>query len=102
MIVARFASTEDAGNYYVGLQLSELPTTELASPIARAIYPGFSALQERASDMKRAFLRGVEAMGAIALPASFGFAFVAEDLVQLLLGDKWADAAPVIKIIAPL
>lgn len=102
LIVARFASTEDAGNYYVGLQLSELPSTELASPIARAIYPGFSALQEQAGEMKRAFLHGVEAMGAIALPAAFGFAFIAEDLVQLLLGDKWANASPVIKIIAPI
>lgn len=102
LIVARFANTDDAGNYYIGVRLSEMPSAELASPIARAIYPGFSALHGRADEMKKAYLRGVQAMSIIALPASFGFAFVASDLVQLLLGQKWMNAAPVIAIIAPV
>ncbi len=101
LIVARLAGTANAGAYYVGGQLAELPTSEIATPIARAIYPGFSALEGRHGEMRRAYLQGVEALGVIALPAAVGFSFVAEDLVALLLGGKWSEAAPVIRILAP-
>jgi PST family polysaccharide transporter len=52
--------------------------------------------------MRAAFLRGVEALGAIAMPAAVGFALVARDLTPLLLGEKWLAAVPVIEIITPV
>ena len=102
LVVARIVGAKGAGEYYVGRQLCELTTSEIATPIVRAIYPGFSALQQRASEMRAAYLQGVEALAAIAIPIALGFGFVAEDAVQLLLGDKWQDVAKVIAIIAPV
>jgi len=102
LIVARFAGPADAGNYYMGSQLSELATTEISIPITRAIYPGFSSLQDETSKMRLAYLHGVEALGMIVIPIAFGFAFVAQDLVVFLLGTKWSNAVPVIQIIAPV
>ncbi len=101
LIVARTLGEDDAGDYYIGLQLADLSTSELASPIARAIYPGFSKLQQKAEAMRAAFLQGVEVMAAIALPAAVGFAFIAQDFTALILGAKWSEAAMVIAIVAP-
>ena len=101
LIVARALGEDDAGDYYIGLQLADLSTSELAGPIARAIYPGFSRLQQNAEAMRAAFLQGVEAMAAIALPAAIGFAFIADDFTALVLGAKWSEAAMVIAIVAP-
>ncbi|MEL7240056.1 MAG: oligosaccharide flippase family protein, partial [Planctomycetota bacterium] len=36
LIVARLAGADDAGKYYVGVQISELPSHEVAGPVARA------------------------------------------------------------------
>ncbi|MEL7491172.1 MAG: lipopolysaccharide biosynthesis protein [Pseudomonadota bacterium] len=102
LIVARFASPTDAGNFYMGAQLSELATNEISQPVTRALYPGFSSLQEQTGKMRLAYLQGVEALGMIVIPIAFGFSFVAQDLVIVLLGAKWSSAIPVIEIIAPV
>ncbi len=101
-IVARAVSTEGAGAYFMGFQLSELATGQIATPVTRAIYPGLAAMQDDAARMRRAFLRGVEALGVFAMPAAFGFAFVAEDMITVVLGEKWRAAVPVIQILAPV
>ena len=101
-ILARLAGQADAGIYFMGFQLSEMATAQLGLPLARAIYPGLSSMQGDLERMRAAFLRGVAALGAFAMPGAFGLAFVAEDLVALLLGDKWAGAALVIQILAPV
>lgn len=101
-ILARVAGTAGAGVYFMGFQLSELATGQIATPLTRAIYPGLATMQEDAQRMRRAFLRGVEALGALAMPAAFGFAFVAGDLVEVILGEKWRSAVPVIQVLAPV
>ena len=101
-ILARFMGTGNAGLYFMGFQLSEMVAGQLAQPLTRAIYPGLATMQGEAERMRRAFLHGVAALGAIAMPAAFGFAFVAEDATALLLGDQWARAVPVIQFLAPV
>jgi len=101
-ILARLVGGGGAGSFFMGLQLSEIVTGQVALPLTRAIYPGLSTLQDDPDRMRRAYLRGVGALGAFAMPAAFGFAFVADDLVFLLLGEKWLSAAMVIGILAPV
>ncbi|OFX01839.1 MAG: hypothetical protein A3E78_16855 [Alphaproteobacteria bacterium RIFCSPHIGHO2_12_FULL_63_12] len=102
LVLARAVGVAGAGNYFMGLQLAELPTREIAFPATRAIYPGLAELQEDPARANLAFLKGVEAMSAIAVPAAIGFAFVAVDLIPFLLGDKWSAAVPVVQIITPV
>jgi len=101
-VVARFAGPVGAGVYSVGTQIAELPTSEIAAPIARAMFPGLSALQGERGRVTEAYLRGVEALALVAMPAAFGFAFLAEDIVALLLGAQWGAAIPVIEFITPM
>jgi len=101
-ILARIAGAGGAGFYFMGLQLSEMITGQLAAPLTRALYPGLSALQRDVERMRQAFLRGVAALGAFAMPVAFGFAFIAEDLTALLLGEKWTPVVAVIQILAPV
>ena len=82
---------------FMGLQLSEMITGQIALPLTRALYPGLSALQGDTRRMRLAFLQGVGALGAFAMPAAVGFAFIAEDLTALLLGEKWTAVAPIIQ-----
>lgn len=101
-IIARAVGAGGGGVYFMGFQLSELVTGQIALPLTRAIYPGLSTLQDDVERMRRAFLRGVAALGAVAMPAAFGFAFVARDFTALVLGAQWAGVAPVIEVLAPV
>jgi PST family polysaccharide transporter len=100
-VLARTAGPADTGAYWMGFQLAELPTSELAWPIARAVYPGLSAMQGDKERMRVAYLRGVQALAAVALPAAVGFAFVATDLIHVLLGEKWERSALVVAWLTP-
>jgi PST family polysaccharide transporter len=101
-VLARTIGVPMTGAYYVGRQLVELPTSEIAAPAARALYPGLSALQGDVERMRAAFLKGVEALAAIALPAALGLAFVADDFVPVVLGPRWTAAVPVVAALAPV
>ena len=93
-----------AGQLYVGAQLAELPTRDVSVPLARAIYPSLSARQTDPEAVRRGFLQGCEALGAVALPASVGLALVAPLAVPLLVGGegKWASAVPVVQVVGPV
>lgn len=100
-VLARAVGPVLTGKYYVGFQMAELPTSELAWPIARAFYPGLSAMQGDQERMRLAYLRGVEALAAVAMPAALGFAFVSQDLIHVLLGAKWDGSALVVAWLTP-
>ncbi|MBY0422257.1 MAG: lipopolysaccharide biosynthesis protein [Parvularculaceae bacterium] len=100
-VLARAVGPVLTGKYYVGFQMAELPTSELAWPIARAFYPGLSAMQGDRERMRAAYLRGVEALAAVAMPAALGFAFVSKDLIHVLLGAKWDGSALVVAWLTP-
>ncbi|MGV6821031.1 MAG: lipopolysaccharide biosynthesis protein [Parvularcula sp.] len=102
LIIGRMLGTRLTGLFHVGEQVAAIATTELATPIARAVYPGLSTLQADADAMRRAFLRGTEALAAIALPAAVGSALVAEEIVAILLGDKWPGAVPIVQVFGPV
>ena len=101
LLLPRLTNTAATGAYYIGHQLVDLATIEIATPVATAIYPGLTEQQNNTAKMNKTFLGGVEALGAIGLPLAFGTAFVAQDLVQILLGDGWEGAALVLQICTP-
>ncbi|MEM8786490.1 MAG: oligosaccharide flippase family protein, partial [Pseudomonadota bacterium] len=101
ILMGAFTSKADTGAYYVGDQLALLTTEELASPIAKALYPGLTSLETDPVRMKAAFLGGVAAIGALAVPAGVGFGAIADRAVPILLGDQWAQAILVVQAFAP-
>ncbi|WOI51987.1 lipopolysaccharide biosynthesis protein [Parvularcula sp. LCG005] len=102
LFLGRFVGKDGIGNYYMGQQLAILPTIEVATPAARAIYPGLNQMQSDLGRMRLAFLRGAEALAMLAIPAAVGTAFIADDIIHLVLGQKWEDAIPVLRLMAPV
>lgn len=101
LFLGKLIPAGDVGAYFVGGSVASLPSGEIASPIARAIYPGLSELQNDPATMREGYLRGVEALALIVMPAAFGFSFVAEDLVVLLLGPQWDQAVLMLRYFSP-
>lgn len=101
-VLTRLAGAPGAGVYFLGMHLSELAPGQIAGPVTRALYPGLAEMHDDPARMRAAFLKGVEALGAFAMPAAFGLAFVAQDFTTVVLGEKWSAAAPVIALLAPV
>ena len=102
LLLPRLTDTGTTGAYYLGYQLVDLATIEISTPVATALFPGLSEQQNNLAGMKQTYLRGIEALGMIGLPIAFGMAFVADDLVPVLLGEGWGKIIPVLQIGAPI
>ena len=99
LLVGKMLGGTALGYYSVGSNLAMMPTREATLPLTQTIYPGFSSIRDDPLRLAAAYLRVQALVAAVALPAGIGVAVVADPLVRLALGEKWA---PVIFIIQSL
>ncbi len=100
LIIGKLLGAQTLGIYSLAYEVSNLATTELISPIRRALFPGFAKL---ATDREKLNASVVDTLALIALigaPIAVGIGLTADLLVPVLLGDKWLDAIPLIEILA--
>ena len=100
LLMGRLGSPTALGLYSVSFDIANLPTSELAMPINRAVFPGYARIQDDGARLKAGFLRVFSAVVLVTMPAGIGLALVAPTLVPLLLGNKWSAAIPVMQVLA--
>lgn len=99
-IVSKLLGSHVLGVYTIAYEFANLPTTELVAPINRAVLPGYTRMADSLDVMRQGFLNVLAMIALFAIPASFGIAAIAELLVNVVLGDKWLETIPLIKIFA--
>lgn len=92
------AGPTQAGLYGVGREVAALPNTELVLPIARALMPTLAKLNHEPVRQAAAIQKAMTGVSLVTVPLAVGFALVASDFVQLLFGDKWLEAVPIVAI----
>lgn len=101
IIVGRLLGVADAGRYFMTQRVGVLPTRELISPLQRILFPSFSEIAEDRRRLRRVVVESINVLGGLSLPAGFGFALVANDLVPLALGAEWNPIVPLLIILVP-
>ena len=100
IIVGRRETSSVMGAYTLANEISALPTTELLAPLNRVLFPLFVQVKHDLLELKRVFLLSQELQVLVGLPASVGLALVANEVVRLMLGEKWLIAIAYIQILA--
>lgn len=93
-IVGRMVGASTLGVFNVSYELANLPTSEMVGPITRAVFPGYAQIAHDLARLRKGFLTIYGVIAIVALPAAAGIACLAEPLVTILLGKKWAAAVP--------
>ncbi len=101
LLVGRFLGAAPLGAYTIAFNLMVTPVSRVAGPLTRVLYPAFSRLRDpqRISDV---WLRAVQTVALVVVPAMLGVVVVAADFVEVVFGKRWHAAAPVLQILAPL
>lgn len=97
-IIAKTTNPAALGVYNMSYEIATLPTTELVSPINRAVFSAYSQMTPR--EMKTGYLLVLDMVALLTIPAAFGIAASASTFVPLVLGDQWLAAVPVIEVLA--
>lgn len=101
-IAGRSFSAHALGIYSTGLLLTQIFVSKVLPPLNEVAFSAYARLNagEEASDLGVAFVRATRIVMAAALPFCLGLAATAEPLVLTVLGQKWAEAVPVVRLLA--
>jgi O-antigen/teichoic acid export membrane protein len=101
VLLGRFWGADAIGLYGRAYQLINIPTDNLNSAVGEVAFSALSRLQDDPSRLKSYFLKGYSLVLGLTLPITIACAFFADDLILLLLGPKWKDAAIIFRLLAP-
>jgi O-antigen/teichoic acid export membrane protein len=100
LLIGRVLGPTSLGIYSIAYNLMLYPVTRFADPIHQVMFPLLSRVQDDDARVCRIWLRVTRVVAAVVAPAMTGLIIGAPEFVHLLLGSKWADAVPVIQILA--
>ena len=88
------------GIYTTGLFLTQIFVAKVVPPLNEVAFSAYAKLQHDDAAVARAFARSVRFIMVAALPFYLGLSATAEPLVLTMLGDKWAEAVPVVRLLS--
>ncbi len=89
LVAGRVLGKAALGAYTFGWTIANIPLERISTLITRLTPSVFSAVQSELASLRRYLLTLTEGLALITFPISFGVAIVAEELVLVVLGEKW-------------
>jgi PST family polysaccharide transporter len=102
VLLGRFWGAEALGLYGRAYQLVNLPVQQLNASLSSVAFPALSQIQHDGERLCRSFLRGYTVLLSLTVPVIITSAIFAEEIVRLLLGQKWMEAAPLLRLLMPM
>ena len=100
-IAGRHMGAHLLGIYTTALFLAQIFVSKVVPPLNEVAFSAYARLHAAEGDpLPRGFLRAVRVVMAAALPFYAGLAATAGPLVAVMLGPKWAEVAPVVRLLA--
>ena len=99
-IAGRVFTPHMLGIYTTSLFLTQIFVSKFVPPLNEVAFSAYARIQHDPAATAAAFLKAVRIIMLVALPFYFGLAITAEPLVLTMLGDKWAEAVPVVRLLA--
>ncbi|MBV9843268.1 MAG: lipopolysaccharide biosynthesis protein [Sphingomonadaceae bacterium] len=99
-IGGRLLDPHNLGLYTEGLFLTQILLNKFIPAINEVAFPAYARMQADRAAVARGFLRAVRLIMLAALPFYLGLAVTAGPLVRTVMGDHWAGAIPVVRLLA--
>jgi PST family polysaccharide transporter len=102
VLLGRFWGADALGLYGRAFQLVTLPVLQLNGALGNVAFPALSRVQDDAKRLAGSFLRGFSLLISLTIPVTIACALFAEEIVRVVLGAKWMEAAPILRLLAPV
>jgi O-antigen/teichoic acid export membrane protein len=101
VLLGRFWGVDALGLYGRAYQLINIPTDNLNSAAGEVAFSALSRLKDDPPRLKSYFLKGYSLILAMTIPITIACALFANDIILVLLGQKWMAAVPIFRLLAP-
>ena len=99
-VAGRFLSETAVGTYSVALQLANLPLQKAMGIVNQVAFPAIARLQDDLPRMRKRVVGAIRLMASVAIPALWGLAIVADEVVSVVLGERWESVILPLRLIA--
>ena len=99
LVVGRLLGTSALGFYNMAWNISKMPRDKLWALLNPLTLPLFSRARTDPEQLGNALCKLSTALAIVTIPAVTGLAIVAQDAVEVVLGPKWLDAVPVLRLL---
>lgn len=96
-IIGKVLGERILGYYSMAFQLATIPLDKIATIFNQVTFPSMSRIQDNPEESRKLFLELHRHLLIITYPVLLGLALVADDLVLLLLTEKWLPIVPVLQ-----
>ena len=100
IILGRVLGTVSLGYYSVANRLASMPVQVFGNILGRGVYAAMAHISDDLQGCKRIWLENVQRLAFVSVPATIGIIFVADPLVNVMLGSKWDAAIVPLQILA--
>ena len=100
LLAGKMFGAEALGYYNKAFQIYGYPNTILAVPITSTLIPFLTPLQDNLSALRSKFLGVVNKVSFICALCTVGTSVCSYEIIQIVFGDNWAPAAPLLQVLA--
>lgn len=97
----RYGSAE-LGPFALANRLFLLPAQQISWPLGHVMIPTLSRLRDDPDRLKRWYLKLLRLVTFVSFPPLFGLAICADDVVYVIAGPQWSQAADILRLLAPV
>lgn len=102
LLIGRYLGAVELGYYTLAYRLMLYPLQNIASVVARVMFPVYSRLQDDNPRFRRTYLRIAGAIALVTFPLMLGLLALATPFVQVVFGETWQPVVILLQILAPL
>ena len=99
IIIGKFVGSTGLGYYSRAYSLMMMPIGQLIAPLTGVLVPVLSRIQDNPLEFKKYYLEILQAIAYITFPLITILGVMGDDVVLIILGDKWAEAILLYKIL---
>jgi PST family polysaccharide transporter len=99
LLIGRFWGAQQLGFYNRAVQLASLPTDQINEPLSSVVIPALSRLAQEPARYRLGYLRIMEKVLLVTMPAVTLMIVTSDWLVYLVLGNQWTMAANILVFI---
>src|SRR5581483_3031542 len=101
VLLGRFLGAETLGIYGRSYQLISIPNENLNSAVGGVTFSALSRVKDDPPRFRAYFLKAYSLLLALTIPTTTAFALFANEIIVVLLGQKWHESAPIFRLLAP-
>lgn len=100
LVVGRMLGAASLGIYQIAGRIPDIGVSTVVGITGKVLFPAFSRLRADGRDLRAGYLTALRYVTLLTIPTAIGLAALAEPLVEVAFGARWAPAAPILRALA--